>query len=57
MTLLKKHEKNLARKQQKLARKVHGSKTRQKAKKLVAKVHARISNARNAAPSEARNSF
>jgi putative transposase len=81
----KKHEKNLARKQQKLARKqkamkcglgtaafeweashskrasgfhqtkrckpheqLHqeGSKTRQKAKKLVAKVHARISNAR-----------
>jgi putative transposase len=42
----KKHEKNLARKQQKLAKKLHGSKTRQKAKKLVAKVHARISNAR-----------
>jgi putative transposase len=42
----KKHEKNLARKQQKLARKQQGSKTRQKAKKLVAKVHARISNAR-----------
>jgi putative transposase len=35
----KKHEKNLARKQQKLSK-------RQKAKKLVAKVHARISNAR-----------
>ncbi|MGL5793920.1 MAG: RNA-guided endonuclease InsQ/TnpB family protein, partial [Waterburya sp.] len=43
---LKKHEKNLARKQQKLARKQIGSKSRQKAKKLVAKVHARISNAR-----------
>jgi putative transposase len=42
----KKHEKNLARKQQKLARKQKGSKTRQLAKKLVAKVHARISNAR-----------
>jgi putative transposase len=42
----KKHEKNLARKQQKLSRKLHGSKTRQKAKKLVAKVHACISNAR-----------
>lgn len=41
-----KHEKNLARKQKKLARKHKGSKTRQKAKKLVAKVHARISNAR-----------
>jgi putative transposase len=41
-----KHEKNLARKQQKLARKQKGSKTRQKAKKLVASVHARISNAR-----------
>jgi putative transposase len=43
---LKKHEKNLARKQQKLSRKQKGSKTRQKAKKSVAKVHARISNAR-----------
>ncbi|MGL5940018.1 MAG: RNA-guided endonuclease InsQ/TnpB family protein [Waterburya sp.] len=42
----KKHEKNLARKQQKLARKQKDSKTRQKAKKLVAKVHARISNSR-----------
>jgi putative transposase len=42
----KKHEKNLARKQQKLSRKQKGSKTRHKAKKLVAKVHARISNAR-----------
>ncbi|MGL5835371.1 MAG: RNA-guided endonuclease InsQ/TnpB family protein [Waterburya sp.] len=42
----KKHEKNLARKQQKLAKKQKDSKTRQKAKKLVAKVHARISNAR-----------
>jgi putative transposase len=42
----KKHEKNLARKQQKLARKQKGSKTRLKAKKLVAKVHARITNVR-----------
>ena len=42
----KKHEKNLARKQQKLARKKLGSKTRAKAKKLVAKIHARIGNAR-----------
>ena len=56
---IKKHEKNLARKQQKLARKkltkdymrasplFSCSKTRQKAKKLVAKIHARITNARH----------
>jgi putative transposase len=43
---IKKHEKNLARKQKKLSRKQLGSKTRQKAKKLVARVHARISNSR-----------
>ena len=43
---IKKHEKNLARKQKKLARKKFDSKSRQKAKKLVAKVHARISNSR-----------
>ncbi|MBE9168816.1 transposase [Pleurocapsales cyanobacterium LEGE 06147] len=43
---LKKHEKNLARKQKKLARKKLGSKSRQRARKLVAKVHARISNSR-----------
>lgn len=43
---LKKHEKNLARKQTKLARKNIGSKSRDKAKKLVARVHERISNAR-----------
>ncbi|PHV62366.1 RNA-guided endonuclease InsQ/TnpB family protein [Cyanobacterium aponinum] len=43
---IKKHEKNLARKQQKLARKKKGSKNREKARKLVAKVHERISNAR-----------
>ncbi len=43
---IKKHEKNKARKQKKLARKKLDSKSRQKAKKLVAKVHARISNSR-----------
>ena len=43
---IKKNEKNLARKQKKLSRKQIGSKSRQKAKKLVAKVHARISNSR-----------
>lgn len=43
---IKKHEKNLARKQAKLARKKKGSKSRDKAKKLVARVHERISNAR-----------
>ncbi len=43
---IKKHEKNLARKQQKLARKKKGSNNRSKAKKLVAKVHERTSNAR-----------
>jgi putative transposase len=43
---IKKHEKNLARKQAKLARKKKGSKSRDKAKKLVARVHERVSNAR-----------
>ncbi|MGK7916210.1 MAG: RNA-guided endonuclease InsQ/TnpB family protein [Prochloraceae cyanobacterium] len=43
---LKKHERNLARKQQKLARKPKGSNRREKARKLVAKVHERVSNAR-----------
>jgi putative transposase len=43
---LKRHEKNLARKQQKLSRKQKGSNSRNKARKLVAKVHERISNAR-----------
>lgn len=43
---IKKHQKNLARKQKKLSRKKLGSKSRQKAKKLVAKIHARISNSR-----------
>ncbi len=41
-----KHHRNLKRKQQKLARKQKGSNTRQKAKKLVAKVHSRISRCR-----------
>ena len=41
-----KHYKNLARKQKKLSRKKLGSNCRNKAKKLVAKVHARISNSR-----------
>ncbi|PSF33074.1 transposase [Aphanothece hegewaldii CCALA 016] len=43
---IKKHEKNLARKQLLLARKKKGSKSREKTRKLVAKVHERISNAR-----------
>lgn len=43
---LSKHEKNLKRKQKKLARKQRGSKSRNKARKLVAKVHERISNTR-----------
>jgi putative transposase len=42
----KKHERNLARKQAKLARKVKGSNSRSKARKLVAGVHERLSNAR-----------
>ena len=41
-----KHELNLKRKQQKLARKKDGSKSRLKNKKLVAKVHERVSNSR-----------
>ncbi|MGK7881274.1 MAG: RNA-guided endonuclease InsQ/TnpB family protein [Crocosphaera sp.] len=43
---LTKHERNLARKQAQLARKKKGRKSRKKARKLVAKVHERISNAR-----------
>ena len=43
---IKKHERNLARKQAKLARKTKGSKSREKALRLVARVHERISNAR-----------
>jgi putative transposase len=43
---LKRHETNLARKQKKLARKVKGSKSRNKFRKLVAQVHERVSNSR-----------
>ena len=43
---LSKHQKNLKRKQQKLARKQLGSNRRNKAKKLAAKVYERISNVR-----------
>jgi putative transposase len=43
---IKRHEKNLARKQQKFSRKKKGSKSREKYKKLVAKVHERVSNSR-----------
>ena len=43
---LAKHERNLKRKQQKLARKEKGSKSRDQARKLVARVHERISNVR-----------
>ncbi|HYO06718.1 MAG TPA: transposase, partial [Phototrophicaceae bacterium] len=43
---LAKHERNLKRKQQKLARKEKGSKSRDKARKLVARVHERIRNVR-----------
>ncbi|WP_339381340.1 RNA-guided endonuclease TnpB family protein [Brasilonema sp. UFV-L1] len=43
---LAKHEKNLKRKQQKLARKQKGSSSRFKYRKLVAKVYERVSNSR-----------
>ncbi|NEQ74048.1 MAG: IS200/IS605 family element transposase accessory protein TnpB [Okeania sp. SIO2C9] len=43
---LNKHQRNLARKQALLARKKKGSKSREKARQLVARVHERISNAR-----------
>lgn len=43
---IKKHEKNLKRKQRKLSRKVKGSKKRNKARKLVAKVHGKIARSR-----------
>ena len=43
---LRKREKNLKRKQQKLSRKQKGSKRRAKARRLVARVHERISNTR-----------
>ena len=41
-----KHQRNLARKKAKLARKQKGGKNREKARKLVARVHERLSNAR-----------
>jgi putative transposase len=43
---LKKREKNLKRKQKKLSRKVKGSNRRAKAKRIVARVHERITNTR-----------
>jgi putative transposase len=43
---IKKHESSLKRKQRKLSRKVKGSNSRNKARKLVARVHQRISNSR-----------
>jgi putative transposase len=43
---LAKHEKNLHRKQQKLARKQKGSNSRHKYRKVVAKVYERVSNSR-----------
>ena len=43
---LKRHGRNLRRKQQKLARKTKGSKSREKYRKFVAKVHERVSNTR-----------
>lgn len=43
---LKKHAKNLKRKQQKLSRKTQGSKTRYKARRMVAKVHGKIARVR-----------
>ena len=41
-----KHQRNLKRKQQKLSRKQKGSNSRNKAKKLVAKVHSKVSRCR-----------
>jgi putative transposase len=43
---LKRHERNLKRKQQKLSRQVKGSKSRDKARVKVAKVHSKISRCR-----------
>ena len=43
---LKKHERNLKRKQQKLSKKQKGSNSRNKARRLVARAHEKISNAR-----------
>lgn len=42
----KRHQKNLARKQKKFARKVKGSNSKHKYRKLVAKVHEKVSNSR-----------
>jgi putative transposase len=42
----KKHERNLKRKQQKLSRKAKGSKSREKARRLVARAYEKVSNAR-----------
>jgi putative transposase len=43
---LAKHEKNLKRKQQKLARKVKGSNSRNRYRRVIAKVYERVSNSR-----------
>jgi len=43
---LAKHKRNLKRKQRKLARKQKGSNSRDKARKLVPRVHERVSNVR-----------
>lgn len=43
---MKKRERNLKRKQQSLARKVKGSKSRDKARKLVAKTHSKVARCR-----------
>ncbi|MCY7320597.1 MAG: transposase [Phormidesmis sp. CAN_BIN36] len=44
--VLKKHSRNLKRKQQKLSRKVKGSNRRKKARRIVARVHEKIANVR-----------
>lgn len=44
--VLRKRSKNLKRKQQKLSRKLKGSNTRQKARRIVARVHEKIANTR-----------
>lgn len=44
--IVRKHARNLKRKQQKLSRKQKGSKRREKARRMVARVHERIANAR-----------
>jgi putative transposase len=43
---LYRHQKNLARKQKKLSRKTKGSKSRERFRKIVAKVHEKITNSR-----------